>query len=185
LLFFPPNSSRPPRKIAVKNGQTQTLIDARLAKRQNDAKSGRDARPKIAVKNGQTQTFVAVRLANQLQILATVSVNQTSAATAKTTLPGSSFQCSANQAATSCNRPPTRDLRFIFGASLVVAFAAFVYGLATILFRILLSAADLYAASFRDDFDPAANKRRDDLLASVETIKTNGAPATPDANDAQ
>ena len=70
----------------------------------------------------------------------------------------------------------------LIGASLVVAFAAFVYGLATILFRILLSAADLYAASFRDDFDPAANKRRDDLLASVETIKTNGVPATQDAN---
>lgn len=60
-------------------------------------------------------------------------------------------------------------------ASLVVVVAAFLYGLATILIRIFLSAADLYAASFRDDFDPAANKRRDDLLASVETIKTNGA----------
>lgn len=67
-------------------------------------------------------------------------------------------------------------------ATIAVALAAFVYGLATIIFRILLSAADLYAASFRDDFDPAANKRRDDLLASVETIKTNGAPATQDAN---
>lgn len=73
----------------------------------------------------------------------------------------------------------------LIGASLVVALAAFVYGLATILFRILLSAADLYAASFRDDFDPAANKRRDDLLASVETIKVNGVPANPDANDAR
>lgn len=67
-------------------------------------------------------------------------------------------------------------------ATLFFLFAAFLYGLATILFRLLFSAADLYAASFRDDFDPAANKRRDDLLASVETIKTNGVPATQDAN---
>ncbi len=66
---------------------------------------------------------------------------------------------------------------------LAAALLTFLYRLATILFRILFSAADLYAASFRDDFDPAANKRRDDLLASVETIKTNGAPvATQDAN---
>ncbi|MBR4833128.1 MAG: hypothetical protein IKU86_02190 [Thermoguttaceae bacterium] len=68
---------------------------------------------------------------------------------------------------------------------IILLIAAFLYGLATILFRLLFSAADLYAASFRDDFDPAANKRRDDLLASVETIKVNGSPATPDANDAQ
>lgn len=68
-------------------------------------------------------------------------------------------------------------------ATLFFLFAAFLYGLATILFRLLFSAADLYAASFRDDFDPAANKRRDDLLASVETIKTNGAPdATQETN---
>ena len=68
---------------------------------------------------------------------------------------------------------------------IILLIAAFLYGLATILFRLLFSAADLYAASFRDDFDPAANLRRDNLLASVETIKVNGAPATPDANDAQ
>lgn len=70
-------------------------------------------------------------------------------------------------------------------ALLAAALLTFLYRLATILFRILLSAADLYAASFRDDFDPAANLRRDNLLASVETIKVNGAPATPDANAAQ
>ena len=68
---------------------------------------------------------------------------------------------------------------------IILLIAAFLYGLATILFRLLFSAADLYAASFRDDFDPAANLRRDNLLASVETIKVNGAPATPNANDAQ
>ncbi len=68
---------------------------------------------------------------------------------------------------------------------IILLIAAFLYGLATILFRLLFSAADLYAASFRDDFDPAANLRRDNLLASVETIKVNGAPATPDANAAQ
>ncbi len=68
-------------------------------------------------------------------------------------------------------------------ALLAAALLTFLYRLATILFRILFSAADLYAASFRDDFDPAANKRRDNLLASVETIKTNGVPvATQDAN---
>lgn len=71
----------------------------------------------------------------------------------------------------------------LLGVLVALCIEAFLYRLATTPFRIFLSAADLYAASFRDDFDPAANKRRDDLIASIETIKNNGAPAS--ADDAQ
>ncbi len=68
----------------------------------------------------------------------------------------------------------------LLGILVALCIEAFLYRLATTQFRIFLSAADLYAASFRDDFDPAANKRRDDLIASIETIKNNGAPASAD-----